>query len=266
VAVFDNDGTLWAEHPFYTQGFFVFDRIRALAPSHPEWKDQEPFKSVINGDSTALERLTEAQLVTLIGAAHSGVTEDEFQVIAKNWLNTAKHPRFGKLFTECVYKPMLELMTELRAHGFKVYIVSGGGVDLIRAFAAAVYGVPNNQVIGSSTGTSFQISNGNSSLLKLPKISFNDGPTKPVNINLQIGIRPLFAFGNSDGDLEMLQYTDNNNPNSLMLLLHHDDGVREYNYDRNTPVGRLDKALDEAANRKWSVVSMKNDFKVIFPF
>lgn len=266
IAVFDNDGTLWGEQPMYFQALFAMDRVKAMAPQNPEWQNKMPYKAILENDHEALKKLTQHDFAVIIATTHSGMTPEEFAEIAKQWLRTAKHPHFNRLYKDCVYQPMLELLTYLRAHGFKTFIVSGGGIDFIRAFAEDVYGIPTEQVIGSSGQTEFQIINSKAELVKLPKVgSVDDGNGKPVNINLHIGRRPILAFGNSDGDLQMLQYTSMDSVRSLGLLLHHDDSVREYAYDRQSSIGKLDKALDAAQTHGWQVVSMKNDFKVIFP-
>jgi phosphoglycolate phosphatase-like HAD superfamily hydrolase len=266
IAVFDNDGTLWCEQPFYFQGLFVLDRVKALAPKHPEWKEKNPFKAILAGKREALSKSTEHDIAGLLAAAHAGITTDEYAKVAREWLDSARHPRFGRLYKECIYQPQLELLAYLRANGFKTFLVSGGGVDFLRVFAEEVYGIPPEQVVGSSAKTKFEMRAGQPVLVKLPEISnIDDKEGKPVNIHLHIGRRPLLAFGNSDGDLQMLQYTDTGSRPRLMLLLHHDDAEREYAYDRKSHVGRLDKALDETAKRKWTLVSMKNDWKVIFP-
>ena len=265
IATFDNDGTLWCEQPFYFQGFFTIDRVKALAEKHPEWKEKQPFAAILSGDREALRKLSEHEVAALMAATHAGMTTTEFADIARKWLDTAKHPRFDRLFKECVYQPQLELLAYLRANGFKTFIVTGGGIDFVRVFSERVYGIPPEQVVGSSLKTRFEIRDGQPVLIKLAELgSLDDGPGKPVNIELHIGRRPILAFGNSDGDLQMLQYTDGGKRPRLMLLVHHDDAEREYAYDRKSPVGRLDKALDEAEKRKWIVVSMKNDWKTIF--
>jgi phosphoglycolate phosphatase-like HAD superfamily hydrolase len=266
IATFDNDGTLWVEHPLYSEAEFMLDRVRALAPEHPEWRREQPFQAVVEGNREALAKLTKHDVVALIAATHSGMTPEEFDAIAKQWFAGAKHPRFGRLYTECVYQPMLELLTYLRSNGFRTYIVSGGGVDFMRAVADELYGVPPGQVIGSSGKTEFEIRAGRPVLIKLPEISsVDDKQGKPINIQQHIGQRPILAFGNSDGDLQMLQYTGAGAAPHLMLLVHHDDGKREYAYDRATKVGKLDEALNAAAESGFRVVSMKNDWKVIFP-
>jgi haloacid dehalogenase-like hydrolase len=263
IATFDNDGTLWREKPLPVQLFFALDRVKALSPQHPEWNDQEPFKSVLAGDMKGLFASGEKGLVEIFVVTHSGMTTDEYNQIVKDWIKTARHPRFDRPFTSLAYQPMLELLAYLRANGFKTYIVSGGGIEFLRAFAEEVYGVPPEQVTGRSGVTKFEMRDGTPVLVKEPKIDFvDDGPGKPVGINQYIGRRPICAFGNSDGDLQMLQYTGAR----FCLYVHHDDAVREYAYDRKDSLARLDKGLDEAAAKGWTVVSMKDDWKQIFSF
>ena len=264
VAVFDNDGTLWTEQPFYSQGLFILDRIWALAAEHPEWKTRQPFQAILEGRGLP-HGLSEHDIGALVAATHAGMTTDAFERTAREWLGSALHPRFHRRYTECVYQPMLELLALLRAHDFTTYIVSGGGVDFLRAFCEEVYGIPPARVVGSSGKVRFELRDGEPVLVKLPEIgSIDDGPGKPVNIHLHIGKRPILTFGNSDGDLQMLQYTEGGALPHLELLLHHDDAEREYAYDRETHAGRLVEALREATRRKWTVVSMKNDWKEVF--
>jgi phosphoserine phosphatase len=267
VAVFDNDGTLWCEQPMYVQLAFALDRVKTLADKHPEWKEKEPFKSALAGDFKGLAATGEKGLVELVMATHAGMTTDEFVEVAKGWLETAKHPKFGRLYTECVYQPMLELLAFLRASGFKTYIVSGGGVEFMRAFAGQLYGVPPEQVIGTTIRTRFEVRDKKPVLVRLPEIDFiDDKAGKPVAIDKFIGRRPVMAFGNSDGDFEMLEWTTTGPGPRLGLLLHHTDGDREYAYDRKSPFGRLDRGLDEAKKRGWVVADMKTDFKRVFKF
>jgi phosphoglycolate phosphatase-like HAD superfamily hydrolase len=267
IATFDNDGTLWAEQPVYFQMMFALDRVKALAPEHPEWKEKEPFKSVLAGDMKSVFEGGERAIVELVMATHAGMTPAEFEKIVEEWLATAKHPRFGKPFTQCVYRPMLELLAYLRANGFKTYIVSGGGVEFMRAFADKVYGVPPEQVIGSSIKTKWEMRDGKPQLVRLPELDFVDDKTgKPIAIERIIGRRPIASFGNSDGDLEMLQWTGAGAGARLCLLVHHDDAKREWAYDRDSKIGRLDKALDAAKADGWAVVSMKDDWNRIFAF
>jgi phosphoglycolate phosphatase-like HAD superfamily hydrolase len=266
IATFDNDGTLWSEHPMYVQLAFALDRAKAMAPMHPEWKDKQPFKAVLDGDMKALAESGEHGLMELIMVTHAGMTSDEFSKIVTDWLATARHPRFKRPYTELVYQPMLEVLAYLRANGFKTYIVSGGGIEFMRPWSDRVYGVPPEQVVGSSIKTRFETRQGRPDLFRLPEINFiDDKAGKPVGINQFIGRRPIAAFGNSDGDLEMLQWTTMSGGRRFGLIVHHTDAEREYAYDRDTSYGRLDKALDAAAVNKWTVADMKNDWKVIFP-
>jgi formylglycine-generating enzyme required for sulfatase activity len=271
IATFDNDGTLWCEQPMYFQLIFAMDRVKELSPQHPEWKDKEPFSFVLANDMEGLAKSGAKGLMEIMAATHSGMTTDEFAAIVKDWLQTARHPRFNKPFTELVYQPMLEVLAYLRANGFKTFIVSGGGVDFMRVFANSVYGVPPEQVIGSSGKTQFELHDGSDPVLvKLPEVnSIDDKDGKPINIELHIGRRPVFCFGNSDGDMQMLQYTtmaaDPAGPR-LGLIVHHDDAQREYAYDRDSHIGTLNKAWDQAKERGWIIVSMKDDWKRIFPF
>ena len=251
----------------YVQGFFVFDRVKQLAATNPELKLKQPYRAILEDDQATMTRFGSHEIVALIAATHSGMTPEEFERMVSAWLNKARHPRFQRLYKECVYQPQLELLSYLRANGFKSFIVSGGGVDFIRAFSEGTYGISPEQVIGSSAKTRFELRDGKAVLVKLPELnSIDDKEGKPININLQIGRRPILAFGNSDGDLEMLQYTAAGTGPRLMLLLHHDDAEREYAYDRTSHVGRLDKAWDEATKHGWPVVSMKRDFKTVFAF
>lgn len=267
IAVFDNDGTLWAEQPVYFQFAFALDRIKALAPRHPEWATTEPYKSVLAGDMKGLMASGEKGLGEIMAVAHSGMTTDEFASTVKTWLATAKHPRFQRPYTECVYQPMLELLTYLRANGFKTFIVSGGGVEFMRAFAERVYGVPPEQVIGSSGVTTFEMRNGTPVLVKTPKVEFiDDKEGKPVGINRFIGRRPILAFGNSDGDHQMLQWTAAGSGPRFMGIVHHTDAEREWAYDRTSHIGKLDKAWDDATAKGWTVVDMKKDWKKVFAF
>lgn len=267
IATFDNDGTLWTEQPFYFQFAFALDRVKAMAPQHPEWKTKQPFKALLEGDKNALAASGKDGLLQILAATHTGMTVEDFSKSVVDWTRTARHPRFNRLYTELVYQPMLELMTYLRANGFKTFIVSGGGVEFMRPWTERVYGIPPEQVVGSSGVVKFEITpDGKTSLVKLPKIEFiDDGPGKPVGINRFIGRRPIFAFGNSDGDLQMLQYTASGNGARFMGIVHHTDAEREYAYDRQSKIGKLDKALDEAARRGWTVMDMKQDWKVVFP-
>jgi len=267
IATFDNDGTLWCEKPIPVQLYFLLDRVKALAPQHPEWKTTEPFASILKGDTKAALAGGERGLLELIMATHTGNTTEEFEQIVKDWISTAKHPKTGKLYTEMTYQPMLELLAYLRANGFKTFIVSGGGIEFMRPWAERVYGVPPEQVVGSSVKTKFEMRDGKPVLLRLPEVNFiDDKGGKPVGINEHIGRRPVMAFGNSDGDLQMLQYTRAGSGARFCLYVHHDDAAREYAYDRKDALARLDQGLDEAAVKGWTVVSMKNDWKRIFAF
>jgi len=266
VAVFDNDGTLWSEQPAYFQLLFALDRVRALAPQHPEWKTTQPFKAALEGDMAALAAGGEHALLELVMATHAGNTTEEFRAIVRQWLATARHPKLGRPYTELVYQPMLELLGYLRANGFKTFIVSGGGIEFVRAFAEDVYGIPPEQVVGSSIKTKYEVRGGQPVLLRLPELNFiDDKAGKPVGINQHIGRRPILAFGNSDGDFEMLEWTTSGAGPRLGLLVHHDDAGREFAYDRDSSVGRLNRGLDESAARGWIVVSMKDDWRHIYP-
>ncbi len=267
IATFDNDGTLWCEHPMYVQLAFALDRVKALADKHPDWKDKEPFKSVLAGDLKGVAASGERGMVELIMATHAGMTTRDFETIARDWLATTKHPRFGRPYTECVYQPMLEVLAYLRANGFKTYIVSGGGVELMRVFTERVYGIPPEQVVGSTIETKYELRDGKPVLFRLPKVDFvDDKAGKPVGINKFIGRRPIMAFGNSDGDFEMLEWTTAGPGARFGLIVHHTDAEREYAYDRDSPFGRLARALDEAPKRGWVVADMKRDWKVVFPW
>ena len=251
----------------YTQLAFALDRVKAMAPLHPEWKDMQPFKAALEGDMKALMEIGEHGLMQLMLVTHAGMTTEEFQKIVIDWITTARHPRFKRPYTELAYLPMIELLAYLRANGFKTFIVSGGGIEFMRPWAERVYGVPPEQVVGSSIKTKFQMHDGKPELFRLPEMNFiDDNVGKPVGINEYIGRRPIAAFGNSDGDLEMLQWATMADGRRFGLIVHHTDAEREYAYDRNTAFGRLDKALDAAALNKWTVVNMKNDWKRIFAF
>lgn len=264
ISVFDNDGTLWSEQPMYFQAFFVFDRIKALAPEHPEWKEKEPFASVIKGDVKAALAGGERSLLEMAMATHAGMTTEEFERIVSAWITTAKHPKTGRLYTDMVYQPMIELLAYLRSNGFKTFIVSGGGIEFMRPWAEKAYGIPPEQVIGSSIRTRYEARDGKPVIVRLPELNFiDDKAGKPVAIQQHIGRRPLMAFGNSDGDFEMLDWTTSGSGTRFSMIVHHDDAEREWAYDRESHVGKLDKALDEAPKRGWVLVSMKNDWKVI---
>ena len=267
IATFDQDGTLWAEQPMYFQLFFALDRVKALAPQHPEWKDKEPFASLLKGDVKGALAGGERAMLEIVMATHAGMTTEEFAQTVKEWIATARHPKTGRFYTEMVYQPMLELLAYLQANGFKTFIVSGGGIEFMRPWTEKVYGIPPEQVIGSSIKTKFEVRNGKPVLVRLPEINFiDDKAGKPVAINQHIGRRPIAAFGNSDGDLQMLQWTTAGSGARFALLVHHTDAEREWAYDRTSSIGRLDKALDEAQAKGWIVVDMKNDWKTIFQF
>jgi phosphoglycolate phosphatase-like HAD superfamily hydrolase len=267
IATFDNDGTLWPEQPMYIQIAFMFDRVKALAPRHPEWKEKQPFKAALEADFKTVGASGERGMLELIMATHAGMTTEEFSQTVKDWLVTAKHPKTGRPYTDMAYQPMLELLAYLRANGFKTFIASGGGVDFMRPFTEQVYGVPPEQVIGSSFKTKFEVRGGKPVLAILPEVNFiDDNVGKPVGIHQYVRRRPVAAFGNSDGDLQMLQWTTAGKGARFALLVHHTDGEREWAYDRMSPFGRLDKALDEARARGWTVVDMKNDWKTIYSF
>jgi hypothetical protein len=267
IAVFDNDGTLWPEQPMYFQLLFALDRVKVLAPQHPEWQDKEPFASLLKGDVKGALAGGERALAEILMATHAGMSTEEFAKIVQDWVATAKHPVTKRSYTEMVYQPMLEVLAYLRANGFKTFIVSAGGIEFMRPWAEKVYGVPPEQVVGSSIKTRFEWRDGQPVLMRLPELNFIDEKAgKPVGINEHIGRRPIAAFGNSDGDLEMLQWTTAGKGARLALLVHHTDAEREWAYDRTSAIGRLDKALDETQARGWTVVSMKDDWKRIFPF
>ncbi len=267
IATFDNDGTLWAEQPMYFQLAFALARVKVLAAAHPEWKDKEPFASLLKGDLKGALAGGEPAIGQIVMATHAGMTTSEFENLVRDWIATAKHPKTGRLFTEMVYQPMLELLAYLRANGFKTFIVSGGGVEFMRPWAERVYGIPPEQVVGSSIKTKFELRNGKPVLVRLPEVNFvDDGAGKPVGINSHIGRVPIAAFGNSDGDLPMLQYAAGGPGARFCLYVRHTDAVREWAYDRQSPIGRLDKGLDEATARGWTVVDMKQDWKRIFAF
>ena len=268
IATFDNDGTLWCEQPFYFQMAFAFDRIKAMAPQHPEWKTKQPFAALLKGDVATAAKAGEKGLLAIIMATQSGMTVPAFEAEVREWIKTARHPRFKRPYNELIYQPMLEVLNYLRANGFRTFIVSGGGIDFMRPWAPAAYGIPPEQIVGSSGVVQFRLDGqGKGELIKTAKVDFiDDGPGKPVGIYRNIGRWPIIAFGNSDGDLQMLQYTSSGSGARRGLYVHHDDAVREYAYDRKSQIGRLDKGLDEAPKWGWQVISMKRDWKVIFPF
>jgi phosphoglycolate phosphatase-like HAD superfamily hydrolase len=266
IAVFDNDGTLWCEQPLYFQFAFALDRVKALAPQHPEWKDQSPFKEILAGDIKSALAGGEKSVMQVIAATHGGMTTDEFDATVRDWLKTARHPRFKRPYNECIYQPMVEALDFLRAHGFKTFIVSGGGVEFMRVWADHAYGIPPEQVIGSSGKLAYELREGRPALVKLPEINFiDDKAGKPVGIEQYIGRRPILAFGNSDGDFEMLEWTTAGDGARLGLLVHHTDAEREYAYDRDSHIGQLARGLDEAPKRGWIVVDMKQDWNAVFP-
>ncbi len=266
IATFDNDGTLWAEQPMYVQLLFALDRVKRLAPQHPEWKQQEPFASLLKGDTKAALAGGEHAILEIVMATHAGMTTEEFEKIVKDWLATARHPTTKRPYTEMVYQPMLELLAYLRANGFKTFIVSGGGIEFMRPWTEKIYGVPPEQVIGSSIKVKYELRDGKPVLVRLPELDFfDDKEGKPVAIHQQIGQRPIAAFGNSDGDLQMLQWTAAGKGLRFALYVHHTDAGREWAYDRKSSIGRLDKGLDEAQKKGWTVVDMKKDWKVIYP-
>ncbi|MEM8608916.1 MAG: HAD family hydrolase [Myxococcota bacterium] len=268
IATFDNDGTLWVEQPLYTELVFAIDRVRNLASMHPEWKRKEPYRSLLKGDMEGVASMGRRAVVDLVLTSHTGMSAELFDTIVLDWLQSAKHARWDQLYTNLTYRPQIELLEYLRANGFTTYIVSGGTVEFMRPWTGEAYGIPKQQVIGSSVATRFEIQGGKPSLLRLPQVEFVDDKSgKPVGIHQFIGRQPILAFGNSDGDLEMLQYTTMGSGGTrLGLLLHHDDAVREYAYDRDSVVGRLDVALDEAPDAGWVVVSMKDDWNRVFSF
>ena len=266
VAVFDNDGTLWSEQPIYVQLAFALDRVKALAPQHPEWTSTEPFASVLKGDIKAALAGGERSVLPIIAATHAGMTTDEFERTVREWITTARHPRTKRLYTEMVYQPMLELLAYLRANGFALYIVSGGGVDFMRVWTERVYGIPPERVVGSVGKVKWEMRDGRPVLVRLAEVDFiDDGEGKPAGIHRAIGRRPIFAFGNSDGDKQMLEWTAAGPGARFMGLVHHTDGTREVAYDRTSAIGKLDAALDEAKTRGWTVVSIKDDWRAVFP-
>ncbi|WP_084121158.1 HAD family hydrolase [Aquiflexum balticum] len=267
IAVFDNDGTLWAEQPMYFQLIYAVDFIKKEASKHPDWQTQEPFKSVLSGDLSAVMKGGEKALLEMLMVSHAGMTTEEFGKSVNSWLQTATHPKTGKAYSQMIYQPMLELLEYLRANGYKTFIVSGGGIDFLRVFAEKVYGIPPYQVIGSSIKAKYDVVEGQPIITKLPEINFiDDKEGKPIAIHLHIGKRPVFAAGNSDGDYAMLEYTSKGDGPRFGMIIHHTDSLREYAYDRDSPIGRLEKGLDNAPMFNWSIVDMKTDWKVIFPF
>ena len=267
IATFDNDGNLWSEQPAYFQLFFAIDRIKAIAPEHPEWKNEQPFKAVLENNMEELLKQGEHGLIQLVLATHTGKTIEEFDANVKDWIATAKHPTKNVSYDKLVYQPMLELLTYLQANNFKTYVVSGGGIDFMRAFVSPIYNIPAEQIIGSRIKTKFEYNNGDVKITFLPKLDFNnDKDGKSLNIQKIIGKKPVFSSGNSDGDLAMMQYAASNSLKSFMLYVHHTDSVREWAYDRDSHIGRLDKGLDESKKNGWTVIDMAKDWKIIFPY
>ena len=266
ISTFDNDGTLWSEQPVYFQLFFAFDRIKELAANHPEWKTEQPFKAVLDDDMEALAKQGYNGLLQLLKVSHAGTNTEVFETIVKNWIQTAKHPTKEVSYDKLVYQPMLELLDYLRANNFKTYIVSGGGIDFMRAIVTEVYGIPEEQIIGSRIKTSFDYNNGDPEIIRLAEVeNVDDKDGRPLNIQKIIGKKPVFAAGNSDGDIQMLQWTDSNKFKSLKILVHHTDSIREWAYDRDSHIGRLDKGIEESQAKGWNLVDMKSEWKVIYP-
>ncbi len=265
IAVFDNDGTLWSEQPMYFQLFYAFDRVKELAPKHPEWKTEEPFASVLKGDLKGVAASGEKGLMKIVAATHAGMTTEEFSKSVGDWIATAKHPKTGKPFTKMIFQPMVELLGYLRANGFKTFIVSGGGIEFMRPWAEKTYGIPPEQVVGSSLKMKYEVRDGESVLVKLPEVDLiDDGAGKPIGIQSHIGRRPIFAAGNSDGDFQMLEWTTAGSGPRFGMIVHHTDADREFAYDRDSKFGRLARGLDEAAKRGWAVIDMKRDWKEVF--
>lgn len=265
IAVFDNDGTLWSEQPIYVQLQFAVDRVKALAPQHPAWRTTQPFAAALAGDLEGLAASGEKGVVELLMATHAGMTSEQFADTVREWLATARHPKLGRPYTDLVFQPMLELLAYLRASGFRTWIVSGGGIEFLRVFAEESYGIPPEQVIGSSIRTRYEVRDGQPAIVRLPEVDFvDDRAGKPVGIHKFVGRRPIAAFGNSDGDFEMLEWVSSGSGARLALLVHHDDAEREFAYDRKSAFGRLDRGLDEAAKRGWVLASMKNDWRTVF--
>ena len=267
IAVFDNDGTLWVEQPMYVQLAFALDRVKAMAPEHPEWQTTAPFDAALAGDLEGVMAGGTKSLLELIMTSHASITTDAFAATVMDWIQTARHPRFDRPYTDLVYQPMLEVLDYLRANGFKTYIVSGGGIEFMRPWTESVYGIPPEQVVGSSVKTRFEIKDGVPAIMRLPELNFiDDKEGKPVGINLHIGRRPIAAFGNSDGDLAMLQWAAAGKGPHFCLYVHHTDSAREWAYDRKSHIGKLDKGLDEARANGWTVADMKTDWKRVFSF
>lgn len=267
VATFDNDGTLWSEKPLYFQLVFALDRVKAVVEKNPELKDKEPYKSVLAGETSNLIKAGEKAFDDMIMKTHAGMSTEEFAILVEKWLKTAKHPRFNRPYTDLIYQPMLELLAYLRAKGFKTFVVSGGGIEFMRVWTRKAYGIPPWQIVGSSNRIKYELRDGEPILMRLPEINFiDDGPGKPVGIETYIGKRPIMAFGNSDGDYEMLRYAMAGKGPRLGLIVHHTDAVREWAYDRDSDVGRLVRGLDDAHKYGWLIMDMKKDWKVIYPF
>jgi phosphoserine phosphatase len=267
IATFDNDGTLWSENPVYFQLLFAFDRVKALAPQHPEWQNTEPFASLLKGDMKGVAASGEKGILQLVAATHAGMSTQDFERLVNDWITTAKHPETGRLYTEMVFQPMLELLAYLRENDFKTFIVSGGGIEFMRPWTEQVYGIPPEQVVGSSIQTKYEIQDGKPILMRLPAVNFiNDKAGKPIGINEHIGRRPIAAFGNSDGDRQMLEWTQAGSGARLMVLLHHDDAKREWAYGADSKIGTFsDSLMEEAQKNNWTVISMKDDWKTIYP-
>lgn len=267
IATFDNDGTLWSEQPVYFQFFYALDQIKAMAPKHPEWKKKQPFKSVLDNNMGELMKQGEKGLLQIMATTHTGMTSEEFASTIRQWSDTARHPTKQKLYKELVFQPMIELVKYLQANQFKTFIVSGGGIDFMRAWAESVYGIPKDQIVGSSIKAKYDYNNGNPVIRKIPELDFiDDKEGKPVGIEKYIGRKPVIACGNSDGDLQMLQWSASNKLRNLQLYVHHTDSVREWAYDRKSHIGTFDKGLDEALAKKWLIADMQNDWKVVYPF
>jgi len=267
IATFDNDGTLWSEQPAYFQLFFALDRVKAMAPDHPEWKNKQPFKAILENNMGELMKQGEKGLMQVVMTTHAGTTTDEFESLVKAWIDTAQHPTKKRLYKDLVFQPMIELVKYLQENDFKTFIVSGGGIEFMRPWVEKVYGIPKDQVVGSSIKTKYEYNDGNPRLVRLAELDlFDDKEGKPVGINRYIGRKPVIACGNSDGDLQMLRWTDSNPLKSFKLYVHHTDSVREWAYDRKSPIGTFDKGLDEAMQKGWTVVDMANDWRVVYPF
>ncbi len=267
IATFDNDGNLWSEQPVYFQLIYALDQVKKMAPEHPEWKTQEPFASILRGDTAKVMASGKEGLMKILAATHTNMTAEEFQANVADWLKTARHPKTNRPYNEMIYQPMLELLGYLRANGFKTFIVSGGGVDFMRVFAEQTYGIPPDQVVGSSLKAKYEVKNGKPVIIKLPEINLvDDKEGKPVGIHQYIGQRPIFASGNSDGDYQMLEWTTAGEGPRFGLILHHTDGKREWAYDRDSHIGQLNKGLDDASKKGWVVIDMQKDWKVVYPF